>query len=219
MDHPTPNSFLTSTIASPRGTTITADGQFRRYATPVSTYSKIGGSIDSRITRILYEVGRRNATTAEDMAPPPEGVLRGYAAYPTSSAVAEDFNALARKYTNFSANFAYSSLSGIVERLGSAVASFFVHGELTTTDIRGGRAFDVHALEACDRPNNTLNSTVSILRATNAVFIPWVTNAVMSRDVVAVIANAACGEGATVAADILELDVVTRCPVDAHVEG
>ncbi|RKF76484.1 Major capsid protein [Golovinomyces cichoracearum] len=68
--------------------------------------------------RILYEVGRRYATVGAGLIPRPRNVIRADASYKTNAVLLEDFVGLAKKYSNFSANFEYSSLVGVVERIG-----------------------------------------------------------------------------------------------------
>ncbi|RKF58426.1 Major capsid protein [Golovinomyces cichoracearum] len=68
--------------------------------------------------QILYEVGRRYATVGAGLIPRSRNVIRADASYKTNAVLLEDFVGLAQKYSHFSANFEYSSLVGVVERIG-----------------------------------------------------------------------------------------------------
>jgi len=203
------NSFLASAIALPRGGLVNGENQFRRYKSNIRTSAVIGGVEDHRMTQILYEVGRVSHTKGRALAPLPENAIRVEAAYHTAGALAEDFVGLAKKFTNFSADFAFTSLAGVVERLGRALAAQSLYGNVDSGDIRAGRALTVNALGTYDGPVNSL---------TNTVFIPRLVNNSMTGDVFSVLANAVAGEGATVATDVIELDAVTRQPIVPFVD-
>ncbi|UIB81488.1 putative coat protein [Corynespora cassiicola victorivirus 1] len=198
------NSFLASAIALPRGGTIDAENRFRRYKSTIRTSSTIGGNEDHRTAQILYEVGRVHTTKGGALTRPGDGAVQVEASYSTAGALAEDFVGLSKKFTNFSADFAFTSLAGVVERLGRALAAQSVFGTVTSTDIRAGRALTVNALGTYDGPVNSLSNTV---------FIPRLVNSVISGDVFSVLANAVAGEGSAVATDVIELDAVTRQPI------
>ncbi|CCC42234.1 coat protein [Beauveria bassiana victorivirus 1] len=198
------NAFLSGVIANGRGALLTADNQFRRYAANTRSSATIGGNEDARLARIFYEVGRVHSTKARALAAAPDGLLRVDAAYPTTGTLAEEFIGLAKKYTNFSATFEYSSLAGIVERIAKGLASQSVFGNVDTGDLAAGRPIIVNALGTFDGPVNSL---------TNTVFIPRLVNSSVTGDVFSVLVHAAAGEGAAIATDLLELDAATRQPI------
>lgn len=204
------NSFLASAIALPRGGTIDAATQYRRYKANVRTSAQVGGNEDHRMVQILYEIGRVHTSKDKAMARPAVNATLVEASYHTAGALAEDFVGLAKKYTNFSADFAFSSLAGIVERLARGLAAQSVFGNLDSTDLRAGRALTVNALGTYDGPVNSL---------TNTVFIPRLVNNSMTGDVFSVLANAVAGEGSSVATDLIELDAITRQPILAVVDA
>nr|WMV94328.1 capsid protein [Hymenoscyphus albidus victorivirus 1] len=198
------NSFLASAIALPRGGTIDDDDRYRRYKSNIRTSSTIGGNEDHRMVQVLYEIGRVHSTKARALARPADGATLVEASYLTAGALSEDFVGLSKKFTNFSADFAHTSLAGIVERLARGLAAHSVFGNLNSTDLRGGRALIVNALGTYDGPVNSL---------TNTVFIPRLVNSALTGDVFSILANAVSGEGSSVATDLVELDAVTRQPI------
>ncbi|AZT88632.1 coat protein [Colletotrichum eremochloae totivirus 1] len=210
MDSVVRNSFLAGVIASPRGGNLTADNQFRRYRTLVRTTSTIGGNQDTRNASIFYEVGRAVNTKGRALNRPQDEAVRVEASYPTNSVLAEDFIGLAKKYTNFSANFQYTSLAGVAERLARALAACSVFDNVESTDIRGGAALVVNALGTYDGPVNSL---------TSVVYIPRLVNNTLTGDVFSVLANAVAGEGSSVATDVIELNATTRQPIIPDVDA
>jgi hypothetical protein len=204
------NSFLASVLANPRGSEINDDATYRRYKSNIRTSAVIGGNEDSRLSQVLYEVGRAVNTKGRALTRPMDGAILVEAGYPSSGALAEDFIGLAKKFTNFSANFEFTSLAGVVERLARGLAAQSVFENVTSTDLRAGRALTINALGTYDGPVSSL---------TNTVFIPRLVNSVMSGDVFSVLANAVAGEGSSVATDVVELDATTRQPIVAVVDS
>ncbi|CBY84991.1 coat protein [Tolypocladium cylindrosporum virus 1] len=209
MDFIIRNSFLSGVIASPRGGSLDNDNRFRRYRTSVRTTATIGGNDDSRTTSIFYEVGRAVNTKGRALNRPSDGALCIEAAYPTNTVLAEDFIGLAKKYTNFSASFEYSSLAGVAERLARALAASSVFTDVDSNDIRGGAGLVVNAVGTYDGPISSL---------TNTVYIPRLVNSSITGEVFSVLANAVSGEGSSVATDIIELDAGTRQPLIPEVD-
>jgi len=202
------NSFLASVISQPRGSRIRGPDDFRIYRSAIRTSSTVGGNEDQRITSIKYEIGSGVPSIVAALRPPPENPVLIECAYPTAGSLVEDFLGLAKKYTNFSAEFMYTSHAAIVERLARALAATSVFGNIDSADIRAGRPLNVNALGTYDGPVNSLTTTV---------FIPRLVNSVLTGDVFTVLASAAAGEGASIATDIIELDAVTRQPIMPHV--
>nr|WMJ90927.1 coat protein [Beauveria bassiana victorivirus 2] len=198
------NTFLSGVIANGRGSLISDDNQFRRYAANTRSSAVIGGNEDARLARIFYEVGRVHPTKGRALAGTPDGVLRVDAAYPTTGTLAEEFVGLAKKYTNFSATFEYSSLAGIVERVAKGLAAQSIFGNVNTSDLAAGKPIIVNALGTFDGPVNSLTDTV---------FIPRLVNSSITGDIFSVLVHAAAGEGASIATDLLELDAATRQPI------
>nr|QLC37109.1 coat protein [Botrytis cinerea victorivirus 3] len=197
-------TFLSGVLANARGGRITAKDTYRRYKTIVRTSATIAGVLDTRLTGIFYEIGRAVDTKGKLLRNHPENITLVEASYPTNSVLAEDFIGMAKKYTNFSASFEYSSLAGIVERLGKGLAACSLFDNLTSTDLRGGAVLAVNALGTYDGPVNSL---------TDAVYIPRLVNTTLTGDVFAVLCNAVAGEGSQVVSDVVELDANTRQPI------
>ncbi|ANJ77667.1 coat protein [Sclerotinia nivalis victorivirus 1] len=204
------NSFLASVLASPRGGYIENDNTYRRYKSNVRTSSTIGGNEDSRLVQILYEVGRSKNSKGRALARPGEDDPLIEAGYPTANALAEDFVGLSKKFTNFSATFEFSSHAAIVERLARGLAASSIFDDVDSSDLRAGRTLVINALGTYDGPVNSL---------TSSVFIPRLVNSAITGDVFSVLANAAAGEGAEIATDIIELDALTRQPIVPEVEA
>ncbi|AIA22671.1 coat protein [Beauveria bassiana victorivirus NZL/1980] len=204
------NSLLASVISTPRGGALDAGTTFRRYRSNCRTSTTIGGNEDARIAQITYEVGRVHNTKGQALAQTGERTVAIETAYDTSAVLAEDFVGLAKKFTNFSASFGSSSLAAIVERLGKCIAAQSVYGDVTSTDLRAGRALTVNALSTYDGPVNSL---------ANTVFVPRLVNSVITGDVFSVLANAVAGEGSSVATDVIELDATTRQPIIPFVDS
>ncbi|AAD11600.1 coat protein [Sphaeropsis sapinea RNA virus 1] len=218
MEHALRNAFLAAVIASPRGGTLltapTKKGKekkaplatYRRYRANIRTESTIAGNVDARVAGIQYEIGARYERVGEAFAPVPEEQVLFEAAYPSSAALAEDFVGFARKYSNFSATFAHSSLAGLVERVARTLGALtvFPSGTFDQDAIRGGRPLMIAALGTLDGPVNSL---------AGSVFIPRLVDSVISPDVFTILINAAAGEGSRVITDVLELDATTRRPI------
>lgn len=198
------HSFLSSVLASPRGSYLNDANHFRRYKTTCRTSAKLGGNEDARLAQITYEIGRVHKSKGQALSRPGERVVLVDTSYDTSSVLAEDFVGLAKKFTNFSASFEYSSLAGVAERLARTLAACSVYDDVTSSDIRAGRALLVNALSTYDGPVNSL---------VNTVFIPRLVNTAISGDVFSVLANAVAGEGGSIATDVIELDAATRQPI------
>nr|QDH91164.1 MAG: hypothetical protein H4RhizoLitter2077_000001 [Totiviridae sp.] len=203
------NSLLASVIASPRGGYLTDTATFRRYTSGVVTEAMVRGCVDTRQAVIHYEVGRRFKTITDALAPV-RGGQRVDAAYHTGAALAEDFVGLAKKYSNFSATFEYTSLAAIVERLARCLAVCSTTPGVTSVHLRGGEALHIQALGTHDGPVNSLVTTV---------FIPRLVNSNVRGDVFSVLVNAVAGEGGSVSTDVLEVDAITRQPIIPEVEG
>jgi len=197
------NSFLASMVSNPRGGYLGDTNVFRRYTSNVRTIATVGGVDDIRHVQVNYEVGRRFKSVLEALAPARQAA-RIDAAYPTGSALAEDFVGLAKKYTNFSATFEFSSLGGVVERLARGLAASSLSPGVTSTALRGNEALCVQALGTHDGPVNSLTTTV---------FVPRLVNSNITGDVFSVLVNAIAGEGGAISTDVLELDAVTRQPI------
>nr|URX65567.1 coat protein [Nigrospora chinensis victorivirus 1] len=199
-----PNHFLAGVIARPLGGRIASNDRFRRYRTVVRTSAVVGGVEDSRTTSIYYEVGRAVSTAGAALAAHGDNAHLVEASYPTNSILVEDFVGMAKKYSNFSANFQYSSLAGVAERLARGLAACSVFEGVTSTALRGNQVLAVHALATYDGPVNSLTDTV---------FLPRLVNDSLTGDVFSILANAVAGEGSSIATDVIELDANTRQPI------
>lgn len=198
------NHFLSGVIAAPRAGRVLEDSLFRRYHAHVRTSAEIGGAQDVRDTSIRYEVGRISGKIGAILSAAFDDTRRVEASYPTNAILAEDFLGLARKYSNFSAQFQYSSLAGVAERIARGIAVHVTIGDVTSNLLRGGASLVVSALGTHDGPVNSLVSSV---------FIPRLVNTVLTGDVFSILANAVAGEGASTVTDIVEVDPATRQPI------
>ncbi|AAS68035.1 coat protein [Chalara elegans RNA Virus 1] len=204
------NHFLSGVIAAPKGGRLAEDSAFRRYRAHVRTTATIGGNTDARNAFIRYEVGRSSGKRGQLLAAPPDDSRRIEASYPTNAVLAEDFLGLAKKYSNFSAQFQFSSLAAVAERLAKGLAVHATVADVDSVALRGGAPLIVAGLGTYDGPINSLISSV---------FIPRLVNNVLTGDVFSVLANAIAGEGASIATDIAEIDPSTRQPVIPEVDG
>lgn len=203
-------TFLAGVLANARGGRITTKDTYRRYKTVVRTSATIAGVLDTRLTGIFYEVGRAVDTKGKLLKAHTDTALIVEASYPTNTVLAEDFIGMAKKYSNFSASFEYSSLAGIVERLGKGLAACSLFTDVNSTDLRGGAALAVNALGTYDGPVNSLTDTV---------YIPRLVNNTLTGDVFSVLCNAVAGEGSQVVSDVVELDANTRQPIVSVVDN
>ncbi|AZT88634.1 coat protein [Colletotrichum navitas totivirus 1] len=198
MDSPLITSLLTGIIAAPVAGYLT-ENQYRRYRSAVTTTTNLGGRPDPTGKTILYEVGTRYKTKEKALAVN-TGLARAaiVASYPTSSVLRDDFLGLAKKYSNFSATFEYSSLAPLAERIakGLAITSVF-EGGISSSDLCAGQPLAVTALGTHATPINA---------AVNTVFIPRLVDSVVSPDVFAVLVAASASMGAAVVTDVLALD-------------
>ncbi|UHK03338.1 MAG: coat protein [Hangzhou totivirus 4] len=210
MAHVATNGFLASVLSDAKGTFVGAENTFRRYQATVHTSCTLRGNRDTRFSVITYEVGRVFINHKEVFAKIPPNILRVECAYKSSSVLSEVFVGLAKKYTNFSATFEYSSLAAVAERLARGLAACSLYGDIASSDLRGGNPLRIQALGTYDGPVNSLNS---------CVFIPRLVDSAVGADVFSVLANAVCGEGGSVATDVLELDASNRKPIISTIDG
>jgi hypothetical protein len=202
--------FLSGVLVGPRGGRLTTDTTYRRYRTAVRTSAMIGGIEDSRNTTIMTEIGRIDGRWQRLLASNGTSDYKVECAYPTNAIQAEEFLGLAKKFSNFSARFEYSSLAALAERIAKALAVHTTIEEVTSVRLRGGAPLVVAALGTYGGPVNSLTSTV---------FIPRLVNNVITGDVFSILANAAAAEGSSIATDVLELDANTRQPIIGDVDG
>ncbi|AZT88644.1 coat protein [Tolypocladium ophioglossoides totivirus 1] len=199
-------AHLANVLARPMHGRIVDEGTFRKYTAVLNTMTVVGSVPESSNKCITYEVGRHYGTAAEALARPPDGFPSTDASYPTSAVLAEDFTGYAKKYSNFSSRFEYTSLAGVVERIarGLAAASLYPEGDVTAGTLLAGNALVVHALGTYDGPVSAHLSTV---------FIPRLVDSHTSPDVFSILAHAVCGEGGSVATDILAINVANNTPM------
>nr|WMJ90929.1 coat protein [Beauveria bassiana victorivirus 3] len=210
MDKLFTTSFLASVLADIKSGTVTPLREFRRYQATLRSSATIGGNEDSRVSAITYEVGGVFPKASRALAPAPSEATRVDAAYPTSTILSEEFCGLAKKYTNFSATFEYSSLAGVAERLARGLAACSLFDDVDSTALAGGCAPSVRAVNTYDGPINSL---------VNTVFIPRLVDREVGMDIFCVLVSAVTGEGGSVATDVLELDSTTRRPILGVIEG
>lgn len=199
------STFLSSILANPKGGLLTDNNMFRRYGSFFRSCTNMGKIADMHAMRILYEIGRRKGSLSDYLRPtPPSGVVRADASYRTNTVLLVDFVGQAKKYSNFGANFEYSSLAGLAERIALGIATYSVFGKLTSTQLAGGNPIKIHALGVFDSPVNAMD---------NLVFVPRLVNSILTNDIFAVIIAAAAGEGSQIATDILDIDRTTARPI------
>lgn len=204
------NSFLAGVLANARGGHIADSNNFRRYAASVRTSAIIGGNEDARLTRIFYEVGRAHKSSKLALGVPASSAIRVDAAYPTASVLAEEFVGLSKKYTNFSATFAFSNLAGVVERVAKGLAAASLFNDVDSDSLAANQPVRVSALGTYDGPVNSM---------VNTVFVPRLVNTSLTGDVFAVLVNAIAGEGGSVATDTLEVNAADRRPIIGTVDN
>ncbi|AIT56393.1 coat protein [Ustilaginoidea virens RNA virus L] len=204
------NAFLAGILANARGGHIADNNTFRRYASSVRSSATIGGNEDARLTRIFYEVGRVHANARLALAAHASTMLRIDASYPTASVLAEEFVGLSKKYSNFAATFAYSSLAGVVERVARGLAAASLFNDVDSDTLAANQPVRVSALGTYDGPVNSM---------VNTVFIPRLVNSTLTGDVFAVLVNAVAGEGGSVATDTLEVNAADRRPIIGTVDA
>ena len=203
-------SHFSGTLATPKGSTISDDKTFRRYAAGVQTTARIGGNTDISNRKIVYEVGRAAKSIKDALSGRSDSTLTIESSYPTGSILAADFEGFTKKFSNFSASFAVTNLAGVVERLASTLATVSVFPNVSTNHMRHGNAFKLIALGVRDVP---------ISAADDTVFIPRLIDNVIAPDTFAAIASAVCGEGSQIATDVVALDSNTNTPIIREVEG
>jgi hypothetical protein len=152
----------------------------------------------------MYEVGMRHKTIEAALARPPLTVKLLECSYPSSSVLIDEFVGLAKKFSNFSGNFTYCNLAGMVERISKTLAASSVYAGVSTQHMLAGRPLSVYALGTYAGP---------VSASTTTVFIPRLTDSILAPDVFSVLAHAAAGEGSCVATDTVNVDAVSRCPI------
>lgn len=193
----TTNHMLNGLVSDIRGTRATRN-TYRRYASGILTTSTVHGAIDTRAGAIVFEVGSAVTDVDAALARPVDTAPRGTeTGYPTSFVLAEDFLGFAKKHSNFSASFAYTSLAGVAERLARGLATWTLFEGVTSDDITGGAGVHVSVLNSHAAPVNSLVSSV---------FIPRLVSTTISPDTFGVLVAAIAGEGASIVTDVLILD-------------
>jgi len=203
------NPHLAGVIASPRGGHLGKD-EFRRYRSVFETETVIARTADNFVRQISYEVGRRHDSVKLALAPPPTDVPRTTASYPTAPVLCEDFIGFAKKHSNFSASFEYSSLAGLVERIAVGLAAWPTYpGGVSSEQLIGDAPVLISSLGTHSTPINV---------TTSSVFIPRLVDRVLSPDVFAVLIAACASTRVSVVTDILALDE-TNCPIVPSVDA
>lgn len=193
----TTNHMLNGLVSDIRGTRP-GPNSYRRYASGILTTSTVHGAIDTRAGSIVFEVGSAVADAEAALDGPVENAPRGTeTGYPTSFVLAEDFLGFAKKHSNFSASFEFTSLAGVAERLARSLATWTLFEEISSDDIAGGLAVNVSVLNSHAAPVNSL---------TSSVFIPRLVSTTISPDTFGVLVAAIAGEGASIVTDVLILD-------------
>ncbi|UHM27639.1 MAG: coat protein [Fushun totivirus 2] len=203
-------AFLASTLFNAKGGHLSNTSTYRRYMSSVHTSMTVAGNKDSRVSSITYEVGGVSIDAKDLLKRTPPAGLAVESAYPSAPVLSEEFIGLAKKHTNFSATFEYTSLAAVAERLAKTIAAASIASGITSSDMRGGASLRVYALGTYDGPVNSM---------VNHVFIPRLVSAAPAADVFCVLANAVCGEGGVVATDVVEVDATSRKPLMATLDG
>jgi len=204
---------LTGALAGDATGLINQDDRYRRYRAGLSIGVYEHGCYNHKRRSIFYEVGRRYGrmrdalqyTHAEELDSMPIDC-----SVPINPTQAANFEGWARKYSNFSPNWAMMDLCGMVERLAKAVACQSVYGQVSSVHMRGGQDLRVVALGTLDSPQTA---------SSRSVFIPRTVDSVGSDHVFAVLVAAANGEGAAVTTDVLRLHAETNAPIVPAVTG
>lgn len=210
VGQPLPASFLANVLSNPQTGYLASDGSYRRYASTVQTTATLAGNTDSSTRRIIYEVGRHFPNPTSALSLLPDEVLRMDCSYPTGAVLCDDFEGLARKFSNFSGSFNRSNFAGVVERLAKTLAACSLYPSTSTDHMRSGILPNVVAL-------NTLGTPVSA--SESAVFIPRLADSILTPDVFSALVHAVTGEGGTVVTDVVTLDTRTNQAIVHHVEG
>jgi hypothetical protein len=184
--------------------------EFRKYTSYLRTTTMIGGSSESAMKTITYEVGRHKASIGLALSRASASSMCIEGAYPTAATLNDDFVGLAKKYSNFSGFFEYTNLIGVVERISKGLAASSLYPGVSSEHLRGGSELSIHVLGVHDAPVSAHNT---------AVFIPRLTDRIIAPDVFAVLASAVAGEGSAVATDMLNTDATTHKPIMRDVAG
>lgn len=201
-------NLLSGVVAGALGELITQD-QFRRYKSDLTTQTILRGVVDSSTKAILFEVGARNYS-ASSIARHLDITVGGDCAIRVDSLLAADFAGAARKYANFTGDFAVMDLGGVVERLAAGIAFYANTGSLTALQLRGGGNVNVVAVGSATQP---------VAASRDKVFMPRCVDHVTSPNTYAAIVNAVSGEGGTLVTDVLEIDPATNQIILPSVSG
>nr|QFX68258.1 coat protein [Bipolaris maydis victorivirus 2] len=203
-------SPLTGAVAGISAGTIQQDNQYRRYRSGLTIGVHEHGSMTQYRRSIFYEVGRRYGRLNDALGPHPDEAVPVDASVRINAAEAANFEGYARRYSNFSPQWAMMDLAGIAERLAKSVAAQSIFGGVNVANVRAGLPVRVVALGTLDSPQTASNSSV---------FIPRTVDTVGNDHVFAVLVAAANGEGAAVTTDVLRLDANTNEPIIPAVSG
>lgn len=196
--------YLRGVISTAVSGPIGANDVYRKYAAVLSTTTSVRGFPEQGVKRVLYEVGRRYADAELALHVAPDDAVSLDTKYAVASGMSDDFRGLARKYTNFSAEFAFCNLAPIVERVAKGLAAHSVYGNVTSETLRAGERISLTALSAQFNP---------VMADDGAVFIPRLADRYNKPNTLAVLVAAVAGEGGRIVTDALEVDVLTNQPL------
>lgn len=201
-------NLLSGVVAGALGEVVGRD-KFRRYRSDLTTQTTMRGAVDSSTKAILFEVGPRDYTSTA-IARHLDLVVGGDCAIRVDSLLAADFAGSARKYANFTGDFAVLDLGGVVERLAAGIAFYANTGTLTPLQLRGGGNVNVVAIGSATQP---------VAASRDKVFLPRCVDHVTSPNTYAAIVNAVSGENGTLVTDVLEIDPATNQVILPSVSG
>lgn len=176
---------------------LTGTSNFRRYAGSITTSSRIGGNSDVDVKSVMYEVGRRSATSASFFEIEKSYAFRTAQTVAVNDIVKTELLAFNKKFTNFTGVFEYMDLSALGYTLASAVAKYTVTGTLSCDEIRSGAPISIRAVHTRADP---------VSAAASSVFIPRNAAIDSSGGAFAALCAATNAWGATVFTDVLEVD-------------
>nr|QQP18681.1 putative capsid protein [Soybean thrips-associated totivirus 1] len=204
------NSFFSDTLAQPVGYRPPDLTTFRKYVGAIRTQAIDHGAITTCGGGNVYEIGKRHLTKELALEGANEESYIINATYSCSQLLSQDFTGLARKFSNFSANYDYGNLCGLVHRLAKTLAATSLYKGITSKDMMAGKHLHIIALGVAFNP---------VAASASTVFIPRLTNSILQPDVFEVLCAAAAGEGATVASDMVEIDLRTNQPIVRQVDS
>jgi len=181
------------------------DDSFRIYKTNVKFAVRHGQRTFDEITSLWYRIGVRGGIKSGLKSKTLNHKYNqlGQTVMNTTD-LANNFVTVARKYSNFNADFRSFDLAALVEQLAAGIMTFNHFGVLPSKALAGGCPLKVMPLQEHD---------VRVAPSHNSIFIPALFTTNMRPAALSAIILCSAAVGSTIVTDTVQLDMVSRRPI------